>query len=387
MKFPKPLLGFATYTLLFFSSVKAADTTHPKPSITKALFGTTKEGQAVDIYTLKNSEGVTAKVLTFGCIIYSFEVPDKNGVLTNVTANRPSLANYEAGSACFGALIGRYANRIAGGEFTLDGKKYTLAKNNGPNHIHGGNIGFDRRVWSAKMETGKDFVALRLTYTSPDGEEGYPGKLDCEVRYELNNTNEWRMEYTARTDKPTHINLANHAYWNLAGAQSGTVLDQVLTVNADKYVPADEGLIPTGEIVSVEGTPLDFRSPHKIGERMDAIKEKQFNGGYDHCLVVNHQRPGDLILAARLEDPKSARFMEVFTTEPGVQIFSANFDAGFDAPGGYRYPRNLGFCMETQHFPDSPNKPQFPSTVLRPGETYKATTVLRFGVERAKGAP
>lgn len=354
-----------------------------KATIENAPFGTTQEGEAVEIYTLRNMNGLTAKVITYGAIIYSLEVPDKDGQLTNVTANCASLADYETRSPCFGALIGRYANRIARGQFTIEGRKVSLARNAGAHHIHGGGRGFNKRVWKAEPIRGSDFVGLKLTYVSKDGEEGYPGKLTCTVEYELNNQNEWKMEYTAQTDKTTVVNLSNHSYWNLAGAQSGTVLDQVLTINADKYLLADDALIPTGEIVSVEGTPVDFRRPHRVGERMNEIKEKQFGGGYDHCLVINHTKPGDLVSCAKLRDPKSGRSMEVFTTEPGVQIFTANFPTGaFSGPGGYAYPRHLGLCLETQHFPDSPNEPQFPSTVLKPGETYRATTIHRFELEK-----
>ncbi len=351
-------------------------------SIDKTFFGTTPEGQTVDLYTLKNPLGTTVKVLTYGAVIYSVEVPDKNGHVANITANCASLDDYEHRSPCFGALIGRYANRIAGGRFSLDGQVYNLPLNNGPNHIHGGPKGFDKQVWRAEPVQVHDLVGLKLTYTSVDGENGYPGNLKCTVLYELNNRNEWKMDYTATTDKATPVNISNHAYWNLAGVYSGTVLDQVLTVNADKYLRADAALIPTGEIVPVEDTPLDFRAPHTVGQRMGAIKEPQFGGGYDHCLVVNHKVPGDLVLAARLKDPKSGRTMEVFTTEPGVQIFTANFGPGaFSGPNGYAYPRHLGLCLECQHYPDSPNKPNFPSTILRPGQAYHATTILKFGIE------
>ncbi len=350
-------------------------------TIDRISFGTTRDGRAVELYTLANTNGLTAKVMTYGAIIYSLQAPDRTGRTANVTANRESLGDYEEKSACFGSLIGRYANRIARAQFTLDGRQVVLPRNDGPNHIHGGIRGFDKRVWKAESTRGADFVALRLTYTSPDGEEGYPGTLDCAVVYELNLRNEFKMDYTARTDKPTVVNLSNHAYWNLAGAQSGTVLDHLLTLNADRYLRVDAGLIPTGETASVQGTPLDFQTPHTVGERIGQIQERQFNGGYDHCLVLHHKEPGDLTFCARLADPKSGRTMEVFTTEPGVQIYSANFPSGaIEGPHGYPYPKHAGFCLETQHFPDSPNHPEFPSTVLRPGQTYRSTTILRFGV-------
>ncbi len=360
----------------------------PQPTITSTPFGTTKDGQAVELYTLRNARGVRAKVMTYGAIIYSFEVPDANGVFTNVTLNRETLADYERRSACFGALLGRYANRIAGARFPLEGQQIAVTRNAGPNHIHGGARGFDKRVWKAEPMVRRDSVALRLTYTSQEGEEGYPGTLVCTVRYELNDKNEWTMDYTARTEKATPVNLSNHAYWNLAGAQSGPVLDQVLTVNADKYLRVDGALIPTGEMAPVQGTPLDFRTPHTIGERIGQIKERQFNGGYDHCLVVNHAKPGELALCAKLLDPKSGRTMEVWTTQPGVQLYSANFpDGAFQGINGYPYPSHAGFCLETQHFPDSPNHPDFPSTILKPGEVYHQTTIHKFGVERRANAP
>jgi aldose 1-epimerase len=355
----------------------------PKPTVEKAAFGKTKDGQAVELYTLKNTKGITANVMTYGAIIYSLETPDREGHVANVTANRETLADYEERSACFGSLIGRYANRIARGEFSLDGKRYLLAKNGGPNHIHGGVKGFDKRVWKAEPSLNPASAALKLTYTSKDGEEGYPGTLACTVVYELTEQNEWKMNYSTETDKPTPVNLCNHAYWNLAGAYSGTVLHQVLVVNADKYLAVDETLIPTGEMLPVDGTPLDFRSPHAIGERIGQITGRQFGGGYDHCLVINRKLAGDLVLCAKLKDPKSGRTMEVFTTEPGVQVYSANVSSGsLTGPQGYAYPRHLGLCLETQHFPDSPNRPEFPSTIVRPGTTYRASTVLKFGVEK-----
>ena len=371
--------------LILFASTTISHSASPTTgacTVEKAPFGTLKDGQAVELYTLRNANGLTAKVMTYGAIIYSLEVPDRAGKFANVTANRETLADYETRSSAFGSLLGRYANRIAHGEFTLDGHRYVLAKNGGPNHIHGGVKGFDKRVWHAEPLPGTSSAALKLTYTSKDGEEGYPGNLQCTILYELNNANEWKMEYTATTDKPTPINISNHAYWNLAGAQSGTMLDHLLTLNADRYLKVDDTLIPTGEIVPVEDTPLDFRSPHTVGERIDQLQARPF-GGYDHCFVVNHRRAGDLVLCAKLVDPKSGRTMEVLTTQPGVQLFSANF-GGIEGPNGYRYPLHLGLCLETQHYPDSPNHPDFPTTILRPGETYHEVTIHRFGIEPAK---
>jgi len=352
-----------------------------EPTVQRAPFGSTRAGEAVEVYTLENGRGMRARVMTYGAIICSLEAPDRDGRLANVTLNRETLADYEEKSACFGSLIGRYANRIAKGKFSIDGRAYSLALNGGENHIHGGMKGFDKRVWKAEVVQDADSAGVKLTYTSRDGEEGYPGTLNCTVVYSLNRQNEWKMEYTAATDKATVVNICNHAYWNLAGAQSGTILDQVLTVNADLYLPADATLIPTGEFAPVAGTPLDFRSPHTIGERIAQFRESQFRGGYDHCLVVKRSHPGELVACARLEDPKSGRTMEVLTTAPGVQLYSANFpDGAISGPKGYAYLSHAGFCLETQAFPDSPNKPQFPSSILRPGETYRSTTIHRFGV-------
>jgi aldose 1-epimerase len=366
---------------LVFGAAQREDQKHSQMTLEKIPFGTTKDGQAVELYTLNNANGVAVKVITYGAIIYSVETPDRTGKRANINANLDSVADYEDRSPCFGAVVGRYANRIAKGQFRLGAKHYRLALNNGPNHLHGGIQGFHKRVWKAEPVPGTDSAALRLTYVSTDGEEGYPGTLRCTILYELNNRNEWKMDYTASSDQPTVVNLSNHSYWNLAGAQSGSVLDQVLTLNADQYLPADEGLIPTGELAPVDGTPLDFRTPHAIGSRMNQIQGKQFGGGYDHCLAVNHKLPGDLVRCATLKDPQSGRTMEVFTTEPGVQIFSANF-GGLQGPKDYVYPKHLGLCLETQHFPDSPNRPNFPSTTLLPGQTFRSTTIHKFGVDK-----
>ena len=351
------------------------------PTYDKQPFGTNKWGEAVDLYTLKNSQGYSMQVLTYGAIIYQVNVPDRSGNVTNVTANRQSQADYESRSGAFGAVVGRFANRIARGQFAIDGKTYQLATNNGPNHIHGGPRGFDKRVWKAEPIKGEDFAALKLSYTSADGEEGYPGKLNCELVYTWTDANELKMQYTATTDKPTALNLCNHAYWNLAGAYSGTVLDQVLEVNASGILDVDETLIPTGKIIPVAGTPFGFKKPRKIGERIGEIKAPQFNGGYDHCFVLDQKVPGTLGFCARLTDPKSGRVMEVWTTEPGVQVYSANFPGGtISGPPGFTYPKHAGVCLETQHFPDSPNHPEFPSTLLVPGQVFRSTTVHKFGV-------
>jgi aldose 1-epimerase len=371
---PFVLAILAGFVQCFASAMPAGE-----PAVAKEPFGKTRRGESVALFTLKNSSGSIAKVITYGAIIYSLEVPDRGGKLANVTANRETLADYETKSAAFGAVVGRFANRIANARFPLDEKVVEVTRNAGQHHIHGGVRGFDKVVWQAEPIEGPDFAGLRLTYLSKDGEEGYPGNLRCTIYYELNDRNEWKMDYTATTDQSTVVNLSNHAYWNLAGAYSGTMLSHELTLNADKYLLVDESLIPTGEYASVSGTPLDFRNPHSVGSRMQQISGKQFNGGYDHCLVINHRHPGDLTFAARLHDPSSGRTMEVLTTEPGVQIYSANFASGaFEGPNGYSYPRHLGLCLETQHFPDSPNKANFPSTVLRPAETFRSTTVHKF---------
>lgn len=367
--------------LALAGGIGPASAASAKPSVEPAAFGVTSDGQPVEIYTLRNSHGWTAKVLTFGAAIYSLEVPDRQGRLANITANRQSLADYETKGGAFGSVLGRYANRIGGGKLVVDGKTYSLPLNNGPNHIHGGPKGFNKRVWKAQALPRKDAAALKLTYTSVDGEEGYPGTLVCTIVYELNDRNEWKMDYTATTDKPTVVNLSNHAYWNLAGAYAGTVLDHLLTVNADEVLRVDETLIPTGEMAAVAGTPLDFRRPRRVGERIAEITENHFNGGYDHCFVVRHKKPGNLTLCATLKDLKSGRVMEVLTTEPGVQVYSANFPSGsVVGPDHYAYPKHAGLCLETQHFPDSPNKPNFPSTLLKPGQVFRSTTLHRFRI-------
>ncbi len=338
-------------------------------------FGKMPDGTAVKLFTLHNAHGMTAKVITYGAILTELDVPDRHGATTNVVLGAESLDDYLKGFPAAAAVIGRVANRIAKAEFTLDGKPYKVAANNGRNHIHGGRKGFGQVVWEGKaLSTQDNAAAVRLTYHSKDGEEGYPGNLTVMVTYTLTDQNELRLEYQAVSDKTTLVNLTNHAYFNLAGA--GDVHNTELWLAAGHYTPADNELIPTGEIASVKGTPLDFTKPTKIGARIDAFKPAL--NGYDHNFVIDNGGHG-LALAARATDPKSGRTMEVRTTEPGVQLYTANHLNGKVAGrGGVVYPLHGGFCLETQHFPDSIHRPEFPSTILRAGDTFKSTTSFAF---------
>jgi aldose 1-epimerase len=349
-----------------------------KATVEKKDFGKTADGTVVDIYTLTNANGMKAKITNYGGIITELHVPDRDGKLADVVLGFDDLKNYLAGHPHYGAIAGRVANRIANGKFTLDGKEYKLFVNNGPNSLHGGKVGFDKKVWKAESFEGKDGVGVKMTYVSPDGEEGYPGTLTTTMTYTLTDKNEFRIDYHATTDKPTIINLTNHSYFNLAGAGSGDVLGTELAIEADKYTPADETLIPTGELALVKGTPLDFTTPHTIGERAGQIKKSI--GGYDHNFVLN-SGGGKLALAARAYETKSGRVMETYTTEPGVQLYTANFMGDTKGKGGTVYKKQGGFCLETQHFPDAINQPKFPSIVLRPGKAYETTTVYKFGVK------
>jgi aldose 1-epimerase len=351
-----------------------------RPSIDKKEFGKTADGQAVDLYTLTNANGVTAKIMTYGGIITELHVPDRDGKFEDVVLGFDNLKQYLAGHPFFGAIAGRVANRIAKGKFTLDGKEYSLFINNGPNSLHGGKVGFDKKVWKAEPTEKADGVALKMTYTSPDGEEGYPGTLCTTVTYTLTNANELRIDYTATTDKPTILNLTNHSYFNLAGPKSGDILGHELWLNADKYTPADDTLIPTGKLESVKGTPLDFKKPTPIGARIGELKNFP-GGGYDHNFAIN-KGGEEYTMTARVVEPKSGRMMEVFTTEPGVQLYTGNFlDGSLKGKGGVTYHKHQGFCLETQHFPDSIHHPEFPSTVLEPGRTYKQTTIYKFSAK------
>ncbi len=348
----------------------------PRGEVQTAPFGTA-EGKPVQLFTLKNAKGMVAKVTNYGTTLTELHVPDRNGRMGDVVLGFDSLDRYLQGHPFFGCIAGRVANRIAGAKFTLDGKEYALAANNGPNHIHGGRKGFDKHVWEAEAKETSDGPSVRMWRTSPDGEEGYPGNLAVTVTYTLTPANELRIEFTATTDKPTIVNLANHSYWNLAGHGSGDILGHELEIAADRYTPADAQLIPTGEIKAVAGTPFDFTKPKKIGAE-HAKTGLPNTAGYDHNFVVNG-KPGDLRPAVRACDPASGRVMELLTSAPGVQLYTANFlDSKTVGKGGAPYRKHGGFCLETQHYPDSIHKPDWPSVVLRPGETYRHVMVHRF---------
>ena len=348
-------------------------------------FGNTPEGRATHLYTLRNDGGFGVEISDFGATIVRLFAPDRHGRFADVVLGFDSVEGYTRikGSPYFGATIGRCGNRIAHGRFTLDGKTYSLATNNAPGgipcHLHGGVHGFDKVIWDARQETTPKGAMLRCTYRSRDGEEGYPGNLDVTVTFTVTNENALEIEYSAQADQATPVNLTNHSYFNLAGEGARAVLGHVLTLNANRYTPVNAGLIPTGEIAPVQDTPLDFRAPHTIGERIDRPNEQlRFAAGYDHNFVLE-SRSGELSLAATVLEPLSGRELEVFTTEPGVQFYSGNFlDGSLLGKNGHAYERRSGFCLETQHFPDSPNHPSFPSIILRPGQTYRSTTVFRF---------
>jgi aldose 1-epimerase len=353
------------------------------PRIDRDVFGTTPEGVQVFRYTLTNGRGMRVRIITYGGIIQSIEVPDRRGQSANVALGFNNLPDYlERNSPYFGCITGRYANRIADGRFTLDNVTYQLATNNGENHLHGGNVGFDKRIWQASEIRERDTVGLALRYRSPAGEENYPGALDTTVTYRLTRDNTIRIDYHATTDAPTIVNLTNHTYFNLAGEGSGDINDHRLTLNAGRYTPVDTTLIPTGALDPVAGTPMDFRRSTAIGERIrNGFEQLVIGRGYDHNYVLDRRDPGfrELELAARVFEPRSGRVLTVHTTEPGIQFYSGNFlDGTLVGTSGRMYRQGDGFALETQHFPDSPNQPRFPSTVLRPGRTYQTTTVYGF---------
>ena len=354
------------------------DTPARKLGVTRAPFGKLPNGTSIEIFTLTNARGVQVKAMTYGGIIQSLRVPDRSGRVDDVVLGFDTLEGYLGDHPYFGAIIGRYGNRIAKAQFTLGGQTYKLAANNGPNHLHGGVKGFDKVPWkAAPAETG---AGVTFTRTSPDGEEGYPGTLAVRVTYTLTDKNELIVEYHATTDKATPVNLTQHSYFNLAGQASGDILGHELMLAADRFTPVDETLIPTGELASVQGTPFDFRQPTAIGARINQDHPQiKLGPGYDHNWVLSRKGTG-LQLAARVHEPKTGRTLEVSTTEPGIQFYAGNFlDGKLTGKAGAVYRQRTGFCLETQHFPDSPNKPQFPSTILKPGEEYQSRTVFTFG--------
>lgn len=377
---PLALVNWALLVMLPASTSLVAQETTSKtlPSqpdsvsmtVERTPFGKTSDGSTVELFTLTNSAGNVIQLTNYGAILVSVQVPDREGKLANVNLGFDNLKGYLDGHPYFGATVGRYANRIANGKFHLDGKDYTLAVNNGPNHLHGGLVGFDKQVWQAEELRNKDHVGVRFTLHSPNGQEGFPGNLDVTAEYTWNNDNELACTFEAKTDAATVLNLTNHAYWNLAGAGQGDVLGHVLQLMCKQYVAVDETLIPTGDISKVDGSPLDFRQPHALGERIAQLPQTK---GYDHCYVVDGPA-GKLRVFAMVHDPSSGRAMEMSTTQPGVQLYTANH---LGAPWG----QHGAFCLETQHYPDSPNQPRFPTTRLEPGETFSETTVIKFTVK------
>jgi aldose 1-epimerase len=350
-------------------------------TIAKSNFGTTQDGKPVDLYTMTNRHGMTVKFISYGGIITEIDAPDRRARPANVVLGFKTLREYETKNPFFGALVGRYANRIAKGRFELDGASYQLAVNNGPNALHGGVKGFDKQVWEVQAEPPKGPEAsATLTYVSRDGEENYPGTLTLHVTYTLTETNELRIHFRATTDKDTVVNFTNHSYFNLGGDGSGSVEDERISIAADRYTPVDAGLIPTGELAPVAGTPLDFRRPVAIGARLRAADEQMLRGhGYDFNWVLNGGVTAQPRLVARASDPKSGRLLECLTTEPGLQLYTSNFlDGSIAGAAGTIYRQTEAFTFETQHFPDSPNHPEFPTTELKPGQTFDSTTVFRF---------
>ena len=359
--------------------IAACTSRHEDSTTMKKSYGILPDGRTAFLYTLKNKNGMEVTITNYGGIVVSLMAPDSHGTMKDIVLGYDSLSSYVANNPYFGALIGRYGNRIGKGKFKLNGIEYKLATNNGENHLHGGLTGFDKVLWDVHELEGQPGKSLVLKYLSKDGEEGYPGNLSVRVVYALSDSNELKIDYEATTDKPTILNLTHHSYFNLAGAGSGDILGHELQIIADKFTPVDAGLIPTGELRPVKGTPMDFTTPTTIGARISAKDEQiQRGGGYDHNWVLN-KPAGTFGLAGRVADNTSGRVMEVWTTEPGLQFYSGNFlDGSNIGKGGISYEYRYGFCLESQHFPDSPNKPSFPSTVLKPGETYNSSTVYRF---------
>jgi aldose 1-epimerase len=351
-------------------------------TIKKESFGKTTGGEQIELYSLSNKKGMEVSITNFGATVVTLKVPDRSGKAADIVLGYDTLDGYENGTSYFGATVGRYGNRIAGGKFSIDGKTYTLPKNNGENTLHGGIVGFNKRVWKAKEIASKEGESLEMTYLSADGEEGFPGNLSAKVVFTLPaERNELRIDYTATTDKDTVLNLTNHSYFNLSGEGSGDILDHVMTLHSKQFTPVDKTLIPTGELKNVGGTPMDFNSATAIGKRINENDEQLvFGKGYDHNWVLTRAGSG-LSMAAEAYDPKSGRKLEVLTTEPGVQFYSGNFLDGAKGKGNKPYPQRAAFCLETQHFPDSPNHANFPSTLLKPNAVFHSQTVFRFSAK------
>ena len=354
------------------------NTRDPKMVITEKPFGTTASGQTVRLFSVANAQGSEMQLSDYGARMISLKIPDRQGKWANVILTCPDIGTYEKCKSYFGCIAGRYCNRIAKGKFTLNGKQYSLAVNNGPNHLHGGKVGFDKVVWQAESISDKSSAGVRFKYKSPDGEEGYPGNVSVVAEYRLTNDNELTIDLYAETDAETHVNLTNHNYWNLQGAGAGTILHHQLKVNADKYLPVDDTMIPTGELKSVVDTPFDFREFADVGKRIGALLKTEAQG-YDHCFALQSRGP-DVAWAATLRDPVSGRSMTMSTNQPGLQFYSGNFLDGSAGSGGYQ--QNGALCLETQYFPDSPNRPEFPSSLLEPGKKYHHRTVYQFAVEK-----
>jgi aldose 1-epimerase len=375
----KRFLMSALFSSLTTIGLLSAQTASSKAGVQQQPFGTV-DGRAITLYTLTNSHGMEVRAMNYGGIIVSIRVPDRSGQFADIVLGHETLEGYRPNPPYFGAIVGRYANRIAQGTFKLDGETYTLPKNDGPNTLHGGTRGFDKAVWDAEPLKGETGVAF--SYFSKDGEEGFPGNLRVKVTYTLTNANALEIDYEATTDKATPINLSQHSYFNLKGEGNGDILDHEIMINADRFTPVDKNLIPTGELRPVKGTPFDFTTPTRIGARIDDNYDQLVLGhGYDHNFVI-HRTGGGLVLAARVHEPTTGRTLEVSTTQPGVQFYTGNFlDGTITGKNGQVYKQRYGFCLETQHFPDSPNHPSFPNTILKPGETFREKTVFKFSAK------
>ena len=375
------LISFSVACIL--GSVIVANIDAATAGMTHKSFGKTPDGAEITLYTLTNANGMEVGIINYGAIVASIKVPDRNGKFGDVVLGFDSLDGYEAENPFFGAIVGRYGNRIAKGEFKLDGRTYTLAKNNGPNSLHGGNKGFNKVVWSARDASKPGLPGVHLTYISKDGEEGYPGNLTVDVTYTLTAQNELKIDYSLTTDKDTVANVTNHSYFNLSGEGSGDILKHEIMLAADKFTPVDDTLIPTGELKPVAGTPFDFRKPTAIGARIEQDDQQlKYGKGYDHNWVLNRAAGAAISLAARLHDPSSGRTLEVWTTQPGVQFYSGNFlDGTIHGKSGHVYGLRSGLCLETQHFPDSPNHPNFPTTTLKAGAHFRSTTIFKFSAK------